>query len=115
MATYGPLGLLTAMVVSSIISPIPNEVFLAFAGMTMSPISVAVFGAIGSTLGGILCFYICKIGWEAVGREVCEKSTVASMDGWFQKWGSWAIILGRLVPFIPFDAISYLSGLTKGG
>ncbi|MEM3905967.1 MAG: VTT domain-containing protein [Nitrososphaerota archaeon] len=38
---------------------------------------------------------------------------MASMDRWFQRWGSWTIILGRLVPFIPFDAISYLSGLTK--
>ncbi|MEM0232158.1 MAG: VTT domain-containing protein [Candidatus Methanomethylicaceae archaeon] len=35
------------------------------------------------------------------------------MNRWFQRWGSWTIILGRLVLFIPFDAISYLSGLTK--
>jgi hypothetical protein len=52
MATYGSVGLLSAMVISSIISPIPNEVILAFAGMTMNPISVAIFGGIGSTVGG---------------------------------------------------------------
>lgn len=113
MATYGPVGLITAMIVSSIISPIPNEVILAFAGMIMSPISVAVFGAIGSTVGGVLCFYIARLGGRPLAEKFVKKSTIASMDRWFQRWGSWTIILGRLVPFIPFDAISYLSGLTK--
>ncbi len=113
MATYGPIGLFTAMIVSSIISPIPNEVILAFAGMTMSPMSVAAFGALGSTVGGVLCFYIARLGGRPLAEKFVKKSTIASMDGWFQRWGSWAIILGRLVPFIPFDAISYLSGLTK--
>jgi uncharacterized membrane protein YdjX (TVP38/TMEM64 family) len=113
MATYGPLGLLTAMIVSSIVSPIPNEVILAFAGMTMNPISAAVFGGIGSTVGGVICFYIARLGGRPLAEKFVKKGTISSMDGWFQRWGSWAIILGRLVPFIPFYAISYLSGLAK--
>lgn len=113
MATYGPTGLVTAMIVSSIISPIPNELILAFAGMTMSPISVAVFGALGSTVGGVLCFCVARLGGRPLAEKLVNKDTIASMDRWFQRWGSWAIILGRFVPFIPFDAISYLSGLTK--
>jgi len=81
--------------------------------MTMSPISVAVFGALGSTVGGVLCFYIARLGGRPLAEKFVKKSTIASMDEWFRRWGSWAIVLGRLVPFIPFDAISYLSGLTK--
>ena len=113
MTTYGPAGLITAMIISSIISPIPNGAILAFAGMTMSSISVAVFGALGSTVGGVLCFYIARFGGRPLVEKFVKKSTVTSIDEWFRGWGSWAIILGRLVPFIPFDAISYISGLTK--
>jgi uncharacterized membrane protein YdjX (TVP38/TMEM64 family) len=53
------------------------------------------------------------LGGRRLAEKFVKKGTISSMDGWFQKWGSWAIILGRLVPFIPFDAISYLSGLSK--
>jgi uncharacterized membrane protein YdjX (TVP38/TMEM64 family) len=35
------------------------------------------------------------------------------MNQWFNKWGYWAILLGRIVPLVPFDAVSYLSGLAK--
>ena len=34
-------------------------------------------------------------------------------DNWFNRWGVWAILIGRFAPFIPFDAISYSAGLTK--
>jgi len=113
MATYGSIGLFMAMIISSIISPIPNEALLAFAGMTMSPMNVAAFGALGSTVGGVLCFYIARLGGRPLAEKFVKKSAIASIDEWFQKWGSWTIMLGRLVPFVPFDAISYLSGLTK--
>ena len=106
LATYGLMGLLTAMIVSSIVSSIPNEVILAFAGMTMSPMSVAVFGALGSTVDGVLCFCIARLGGRPLAEKFVKKSTIASMYEWFQRWGSWAIVLGRLVPFIPSDAIS---------
>jgi ABC-type Na+ transport system ATPase subunit NatA len=65
----GPIGLFTVMIVSSIVSSMPNEVILGFAGMTMSPMSVAAFGALGSTVGGVLCFYIAGLG----GRPLAEK------------------------------------------
>lgn len=113
MATYGPPGLFLAMIISSVISPIPNEVILAFAGMTMGSVSVAVSGALGSTVGGILCFYIARLGGRPLAEKFVKKETIASADDWFQRRGKWAILLGRFIPFIPFDAVSYFSGLTK--
>jgi undecaprenyl-diphosphatase len=113
MAVYGPIGLFTAMIVSSVLSPIPNEVFLAFGGMTMSPFSVAFFGALGSTVGAVICFYIARLGGQPLVKRFVKESTLASMNQWFSKWGSWAILLGRIVPLVPFDAVSYLSGLSK--
>jgi uncharacterized membrane protein YdjX (TVP38/TMEM64 family) len=112
MATYGSVGLVAAMIASSVISPIPNEAILAFAGMTMNPFNVALFGALGSTIGGIICFYIARFGGKPLVGKFIKKETLTSVNEWFQKRGSWAILLGRLIPFIPFDAVSYFSGLT---
>jgi len=113
MVMYGQIGLFVAMVVASVISPIPNEVNLAFAGMTMDPVSVAISGALGSTVGGILCFYIARLGGRPLAEKFVKKETIASADGWFQRRGKWAILLGRFIPFVPFDVVSYFSGLTK--
>lgn len=113
MVRYGPAGLFVAMVASSIISPIPNEVILAFAGMAMHPVQVMVVGALGSTVGGIFAYYIARLGGRPLAEKFVKKKTLASMDDWFNRWGSWAILIGRLVPFIPFDLISYFSGITK--
>ncbi|MGD6810883.1 MAG: VTT domain-containing protein [Candidatus Bathyarchaeia archaeon] len=113
MAVYGPIGLFSAMIISSVLSPIPNEVFLAFAGMTMNPFSVAFFGALGSTVGAVICFYIARLGGQPLVKRFVKESTLAPMNQWFNKWGSWAILLGRIIPLVPFDAVSYLSGLAK--
>ena len=33
-------------------------------------------------------------------------------DNWFKRHGFYAVLLARLIPFIPIDAISYGAGLT---
>ena len=113
MIRYGPAGLFAAMILGSVFSPIPNEAILAFAGMTMNPLNVGLYGGLGSTVGGIICFYIARLGGRPLAERFIKGETMEKVDYWFHRYGSWTILLGRLIPFIPFDAISYLSGLTK--
>lgn len=109
MESYGPLALFALMVVSSIVPPIPNEVILALAGMAMDPLRVTFFGSLGLTVGGTVCFYAARIGGRPLVKKFVKLDPVGA---WFEKWGAWAVLVGRLVPFVPFDAVSYLSGLT---
>lgn len=52
-----------------------------------------------------------------MGREVVEKLTgktvLDSMDGFFTRYGKHTITVCRLLPFVPFDPISYAAGLTS--
>ena len=109
MKSHGPLALFALMIASSIASPIPNEVILALAGMVMNPLHVAFFGSLGLTVGGVVCFYAARLGGRPVAKKFVKLDPV---EAWFERWGAWAVLVGRLVPFVPFDAISYLSGLT---
>lgn len=60
-----------------------------------------------------LCFFIARV----MGREVVEKLTgktvLDSMDGFFTRYGKHTILVCRLLPFVPFDPISYAAGLTS--
>ena len=64
-------------------------------------------------VGAALCFYIARM----LGREVVEKLTgktvLKSVDGFFERYGKHTILVCRLLPFVPFDPVSYAAGLTS--
>ena len=100
------------MILQAIAAPLP-AFLITFA-------NASLFGAFwggllswtSSMLGAALCFFIARI----FGREVVEKFTgrsiLESMDGFFEKYGKHTILICRLLPFVPFDPISYAAGLT---
>ena len=63
-------------------------------------------------VGAGLCFLVAR----ALGRDVVEKfagkGALASVEGYFEKYGSKTILVCRLLPFVSFDAVSYFAGLT---
>jgi uncharacterized membrane protein YdjX (TVP38/TMEM64 family) len=64
-------------------------------------------------LGATLCFWIAR----ALGRPMVEKlaggaKTLEVSDLFFARYGSRAILISRLLPFVSFDIISYGAGLT---
>jgi uncharacterized membrane protein YdjX (TVP38/TMEM64 family) len=113
--SFGPWAVTVSfllMVFQSVIAPLPA--FL----ITFS--NAAVFGWIpGATLswssamaGAALCFAISRLyGRDAVAR-LTGKTALASVDGFFVKHGTKAILIARMLPFMPFDPVSYAAGLT---
>ena len=63
-------------------------------------------------LGAALCFFVAR----GLGRDVVEKfagkGALASVEGYFEKYGTKTILVCRLLPFVSFDAVSYFAGLT---
>lgn len=100
------------MVLSSVVAPIPA--FL----ITLS--NAAIFGWVKGALlswssamaGAALCFFISRI----LGRDIALKFTtndgLKSVDNFLKKYGVFAILVMRLLPFVSFDLVSYAAGLT---
>ena len=101
------------MILQAIAAPLP-AFLITFA-------NASLFGAFwggllswtSSMAGAALCFFIARV----MGREVVEKLTgktvLDSMDGFFTRYGKHTILVCRLLPFVPFDPISYAAGLTS--
>ena len=122
MAATGPLGVVLLMGIESACIPLPSEVIMPFAGflafrgqMTFlglgagSPaaqIAIAgLFGALGCNLGSIPAYELGAWG----GRRAVErygKFIFLNLDHldqahrFFERFGSWAIIAGRMLPVI---------------
>ncbi|MFH0835631.1 MAG: DedA family protein [Candidatus Micrarchaeota archaeon] len=117
--SLGGPGIMLGMFLESSIVPIPSELILVTAGlMGFSPIDVAIWGTIGSTLGAAVGYYIGKLG----GRPVVDKigpylfvtnDRVLKAEQKFKKYGGWTILVSRLIPFIPFKVFSITSGILK--
>ncbi len=117
----GPLGLFAVMIIQAVLAPIPSEGILILAGGAFSlsygfpaGILIAVLtSGLGGIIGAILSYSISKFGGRPIVKKIVSEKTLESADNWFKKYGGWAVLIGRLLPFIPFDAISYGAGLTE--
>lgn len=101
------------MILQAIIAPLP-AFLITFANASLFG---AFWGAVlswsSAMAGATLCFYIARI----LGRDIVEKLTgktvLQSMDTFFARYGQHTILICRLLPFVPFDPISYAAGLTS--
>ena len=101
------------MIFQAIAAPLP-AFLITFA-------NASLFGAFwggllswsSAMVGAALCFYIARM----MGREVVEKLTgkavLNSVDDFFNRYGKHTILVCRLLPFVPFDPVSYAAGLTS--
>lgn len=116
---WGGWGILAGMFLESSIVPIPSEAVLVTAGLLgFDPVTVALWGAVGSTLGAIVGYYIGKKG----GRPIIDRvgpylfvtaERVARAEKEFSKYGAWTILGARLIPFIPFKVFSITAGVLR--
>jgi uncharacterized membrane protein YdjX (TVP38/TMEM64 family) len=108
----GLLLLFGMMVIQALAIPIPSELVLIAGGLAFAFPFGWIVGALGSIVAALISFYISKKGGRSLAIKLVGESGIRFADNWFNRWGAWAVLLGRFAPFIPFDAISYSAGLT---
>ena len=114
IGSYGKIGLLIVMIIQTIIAPIPSEALLVFSGaIGLKIIDIVIFGGLGTIIGAIIAFYIARIWGKPIITKLIGSKWVDRVDTWIDKNGTKAILFTRLIPIIPFDLISYMSGITK--
>jgi membrane protein DedA with SNARE-associated domain len=128
MNSLGYLGIGLLMFLENLFPPIPSELIMPLAGYTAtSPnsqiqvIPAIAAGVIGTILGAIPWYYAgLLLGQQRLellasryGKwiGISEKDIAKSVD-WFQKHGSTAVLVGRLVPGIR-TLISIPAGISK--
>lgn len=131
----GYVGVALAVALETIVAPIPSEVILPMAGWKVSqsaadpsivepltglpwniPLAVALATA-GSVLGAVVGYYIGAWG----GRPLLDRygsyvgitaDDLDRADRWFDRWGTWAVFFGRMVPLVR-TFVSYPAGISR--
>lgn len=109
---WGPLISTFLMVFQSILAPLPAFV-LTFANAYLYG---WYFGAAlswaSAMLGALLCFYIARGIGRPFAEKIITKNALGKMDGFFDEYGDYTIVILRLLPFVSFDEVSYGAGFT---
>jgi len=100
------------MVFSSLIAPLPAFMITLSNAAIFGWWQGAILSWSSAMVGAALCFFLSR----GLGRDVVEKfagkGALASVEGYFEKYGTKTILICRLLPFVSFDAVSYFAGLT---
>ncbi|MFX0114770.1 MAG: DedA family protein [Candidatus Hodarchaeota archaeon] len=116
----GPLGVIIAMILQAVITPIPAVavIFLAaesfterwgLAGFILAVVSVTI----GSVLGALICYYIGLKGARPAVRKLIPEDDINRGEEWFNHWGAWTLLITRSIPIFPADPLSYVAGIVR--
>ena len=118
LRSYGPQAALVSgslMVLQSLAAPIPAFIITLSNSVVFGWGQGAILSWSSAMIGAMLCFFIARIlGRDAVVHFV-PKSALKTVDKFFDKFGTHAILICRLLPFMSFDYVSYAAGLTSMG
>jgi len=110
---FAPLISATLMIFQSVIAPLPAFLITIANGALFGFWWGMLLSWSSAMLGAALCFYIARfLGAKHVARIVSQP-IVNKTDQFIQKYGNYAILIARLIPYIPFDVVSYAAGLTR--
>lgn len=114
--SFGSLAVaisLLLMVFQSIAAPLPAFLITFSNAAIFGWIWGAVLSWSGAMAGAAVCYGIARLyGREAV-IKLTGKTALKSVDDFFDKYGANAVLIARLLPFMPFDIVSYAAGLTS--
>ena len=110
---WAPVASCFLMVLQALVAPVPSFLITFANGLAFGVFWGWMLSLFGHVLAAAVCFGISR----ALGRVPVEvlvgKTGLESADRWFARWGVYAVFVGRLLPGVAFDAISYAAGLTR--
>jgi membrane protein DedA with SNARE-associated domain len=122
---YGYPAVFAAAFFEVIFPPIPSEVIFPLVGFTAqseglglgNAIGMAVVGALGSTIGAIVIYFVAmRVGRAAIvkfGRRIrVGEHEIERAEQWFRRYGPVAVFTARMVPGIR-EIISIPAGIGK--
>lgn len=115
--TYGVLAPIVSvglMVLQAFIAPIPSFLITGANGVIFGTFWGVIISWVGAMIGAAGTFYLARLlGIDFVRRFEKDGSLLSKVDEMSEVHGTKVIFIGRLLPFVSFDFLSYAAGLSR--
>jgi uncharacterized membrane protein YdjX (TVP38/TMEM64 family) len=114
LGIWGPATIVALEAIAIVASPLPSAPVALVAGAVYGALLGTVLVVVGAVLGAVTAFVIARcLGFEVIKRwGAAERYLDALSRDHSQRWLMGAVLISRLLPFVSFDAVSYVAGLT---
>ncbi|HEX2729287.1 MAG TPA: VTT domain-containing protein, partial [Rubrobacteraceae bacterium] len=101
------------MVLQALVAPVPSFLITFANGLAFGVFGGWMLSLFGHALAAAVCFGISRSLGRVPVEVLVGKTGLESADRWFARWGLYAVFVGRLIPGVAFDVVSYAAGLTR--
>src|SRR5215470_1551986 len=112
LGTWAPIMSCLLMTAAAIAIPVPVTVLMIVNGLVFGLWRGAVISFIGALAGAMAAYVIGAGLGRAIAERLLPPSSLDAAERLMARRGRWAVVLGRWIPGIPCDPVSFAAGLT---
>ncbi|MBI3637715.1 MAG: TVP38/TMEM64 family protein [Candidatus Rokubacteria bacterium] len=101
------------MILQAIVAPLPASPIAYANGLVFGVWWGGVLSWASALAAAALCFGLSRRFGRPLAERLVSARAVAWSDQFFRRFGIAAVLIGRLLPFVSFDVVSYGAGLTR--
>ena len=110
---FAPIISALLMIFQSVIAPLPAFLITIANGALFGFWWGMLLSWSSAMLGAALCFNIAHFFGAKHIAKIVTPPVAEKTDKFIAKYGNYAILIARLLPYVPFDVVSYAAGLTR--
>jgi uncharacterized membrane protein YdjX (TVP38/TMEM64 family) len=110
---WGVLLYFGIMALQCIVAPIPSELVQVVGGLIFGVTWGSILSLIGIMITSFIGYNIAIKGGAHVVAAAIGPHNVNLLEKFITKYGIWAMIIGRGIPIVPFDLMTYGAGLVN--
>lgn len=110
---WAPLVAAALMILQAVVAPLPSSPVTYANGLVFGVWWGGLLSWASALVVAALCFGLSRRFGRSLAERLMTPHAVEWAARFFDRFGVYAVLLGRLLPFVSFDLISFGAGLTR--
>lgn len=114
LASFGiwaPAVSMGLLVLQAIVVPIPAAVITITNGLLFGALQGGLISLVGAMGAACLAYCLGRVLGRPAAEVLVGRRVLNRTDRFLHRHGRYAVLIARLIPVVPFDAVSYAAGL----
>jgi uncharacterized membrane protein YdjX (TVP38/TMEM64 family) len=113
LGAWAPAASIALMTAEALLVPVPVMIIMVANGLVFGLWPGMLVSLAGGLTGGLAAYAVGRWLGRALVERFLPAASLRAADRLMAKYGPWAVVLGRWIPGVPGDPVSYASGLTR--
>lgn len=109
---WAPMVAFALIQVQALLAPLPSFPVIYASGLLFGTLWGGLLAWVSVLVSATLCFGLARWWGRPLVQRVASPTALRQADALFERYGVFAVLLGRLLPLTAFDLLSYVAGLT---